>query len=201
MSFLSVTSPLSVTMPNTFLDSPLSPVIMSPGPIITTTASVPVISPVSDDPIIDSPVLSSLNLTYSKPTFGFYENMNADPQLHERMVKHFYFYKTLGEWLYDEMVEILGYLEKGKDKKIHLIKNVNKYDESSVESDSKETIEAKIDFIKKHVLHQSDMMYILSRVVKDTNTNWYDLPHREHLVIRAVKRFLEKKLRKLVKNK
>lgn len=199
MSYYSVTSPVFIT--NDFLDSPLSPMLLSPpsSVFLNTPISVPMVSPMSDDPIIDSPVLSSLNLTYTKPTFGFYENMNADPELHERMVKHFLYYKTLGEWLYDEMSELLGYLEKGKDGKIRLINDIGKYKEDSVDSDSKDTIEDKIEYIKKNVLRKSDMMHILNNLVRETNTNWYDLPHKEYLVQKVIRRGLRKKLRKMIR--
>jgi hypothetical protein len=151
------------------------------------------------DALIDSPVLASLNLSYNKPAFGYYQNMNADPELHERMVKHFYYFKTLGEWLYDDYLSLLNYLVLDKKtKKIRLIKRLKDLNQSSVDKDSKKIIESKIKYIKEKVLSENDMMYILNHIVRKAKINWYDLPHREDVVKTAIKRFIKNKMEKKI---
>lgn len=182
---LSPLSPLSTY-------SPLSPYTI---PIITTTTSD------TKSALLDSPVLSSLNLTYSKPVYGFYENLNTDPELHEKMVNHFYYYKLLGEWIYDEFIEVLSYLKVDKNGEVSLINSLNDYDEKSVDKDSDKIIEKKIEYMRKNVFRPKDMMHLLNDLVHETGTNWYDLPHKEKLVIKTIGRGLDKKFRKLIKRK
>lgn len=172
-----------------------SPVPLSPyvGPVVTTTES--------KDAMLDSPVLTSLNLTYSKPTFGFYENTNTDPELHEKMVKHFYYYKLLGEWIYEDMIELLGYLKADKSGNIELVKSVNDYDPKSVDKDSDKVIEKKIEFMRKNVFRPKDMMNLLRDLVHEAGVNWYDLPHKERMVMKAIKRGVDKRFRKIIEKK
>jgi hypothetical protein len=147
-----------------------------------------------NDALIDSPVLSSVNLTYTAPAVGMYENLNADPELRNRMIKHFYFFKTLGEWLSDDMIELLSYFVE-KDGKISLIKNVKDYKESSAEKDSEKITKKKIEYIKENVFKKSDMKHLLTKFVKQTKINWYDLPHQDSVVQKAIKRTIDKAIR------
>jgi hypothetical protein len=172
--------------------SPLSPIAPLTTPLVTKYDY--------KDALLESPVLSSLNLTYSRPTFGFYENLNADPELHERMVHHFLYYKLFGEYLYDELGGLLGYLKVDKNGNVHLIKSLKDYKEDAIDSDSDKDIEKKIEFIKDKVMKEKDMMFLLDNFVKETGINWYDLPHKEHKVMKQIGRYLNKKLRKLIKN-
>lgn len=183
------------------LVSPLYPLSSSPYSIDYETYTLPIITPYSDDALIESPVLSSLNLTYTKPAFGFYENMNTDRQLQERMVKHFYLYKTMGDWIYDDFLEVLGYFQIGSKDDVKLISSLDKYDEESVDKDSDEDIEKKIDFLKT-IFKMKDMRFLLENIVKERGINWYDLPHREKLVMKSIKRYMIKKISNFInKNK
>ncbi len=194
---------LSSTISSPYMPiSPVSSPYMPISPVSSPYAAItlPITTPYSDDALLESPVLTSLNLTYSEPVFGIYENMNVDPKLHSKMVKHFYYYKVLGDWIYDELSELLGYLTV-KDGKVKLISSVDKYDESSVDKDSKKNVEMKIEYFKEKVFKKNDMMFLLKNFVSDTHTNWYDLPHKERKVLKAIKRYIDKKFRKMIKKK
>jgi len=123
----------------------------------------------------------------------------VDPELHEKMVNHFYYYKLLGEWIYEELVELLGYLKADKGGHVELVKSVNDFDPKSVDKDSDKAIEKKIEFMKKEVFKPKDMLHLLSDLVHETGTNWYDLPHKERMVMKAIKRGVDKKFRKLIR--
>ncbi len=200
-----VYSPTSVSAvsPVYFADSTsVSPVYYADSPIVVESpVSIPYVTTEYSEPLLDSPVLTSVNLTFSKPAIGFYENMNVDPKLHERMVKHFYLYKTMGDWIYDELVDLLNYFYIGKDKKVHLIKSLDDYDETNIESDTEEMIEKKIDYLRANIFEKKHMKHILRDLVRERRINWYDLPKNEKKVRRAVKRFLQKRLQKMVRTK
>jgi hypothetical protein len=222
ISPLSPLSQISATLMNDFMDDSIdtfSASILSPfnpnSPLYhtvplqgrrTSNMMSQIISPGSpmsaasaSDVLVDSPVLASLNLTYSKPAFGFYQNMNADPELHNKMVKHFYFFKTLGDWLYDDLLNTLNYivLDK-KSKNIRLIKHLKDLDQHSVDKDTNEIIEKKIKFVKENILGKNDMMYILNHLVRKLKMNWYDLPHNEKVVIEATRKFMTNKMKSMV---
>ena len=197
---MSPMSPLYSSVSYTPL-APISPLSYSPfspiAPIVKGTTT----KYDYQDALLESPVLSSLNLTYSKPTFGFYENMNVDPELHEKITRHFLYYKLIGDWLYDELSDVLGYLKVDKNGDVKLIKSLNDYDENAIDSDSDDVVEKKIEFIKKKVMRKEDMTYLLENFVKETGINWYDLPHKENKVMKQIKRYLNKKFQKMIKKR
>ena len=184
--------------------SPLSSdstIIMTQSPVFSPsiTQSIPVVSSDYDDALLDSPVLSSVNLTYSKPIAGFYQNMNTDPELRDRMVKHFYLYKTLGDWIYDDLLDVLNYFKVDEKGDVHLIKSMDEYKETTVDADSDSDIEKKIKYMRNNVFKRKHMAKILKSFVERTKTNWYDLPKREKRIKKTINKFLKRRLRKMIK--
>lgn len=150
-------------------------------------------------PYSKQPYLQSINISYTKPTIGFYENLNADPKIHTRLTKYFY-YKLLDKWLYEDLIDILNYF-KIKDGKVSLIDNLKEYDPTSVDKDSDENIQKKIDFIEKFFLTKNMMYKILSEYVKGSETGWIDLPKNDFFIKQVVEDKLIKKLKQLISEK
>lgn len=155
---------------------------------------------VSDEmPNSPFPYLTSFNTTYTKPAIGFFENLNADPRVHKRMVKYFY-YKALDKWMYEDMRDVLNYFTIKNDK-VDLISSMKDYDVTAADKESNETTEKKIDFIGKYILTQSYMNKILNDFVNRNNISWVDLPKRELLLEQVVEEKLTKMLRGLIADK
>lgn len=172
------------------------PLISSDSPMLS-----PIFTTGSDD-LLDSPILSSVNLTYSTPLFGYYQNLNTDPKLHKRMIKHFYFYKFFGDWIYDELLYLLNYFTIDGNKQVNIIKSLSNYDRNTVDKDSDDDIELKIEYLKKNIFKQKNMAFIVHTFVQDTNINWYDLTKKEKYIRKNVSRYLKKKISKIIeKNK
>lgn len=188
-----IMSPTSSAVIGSTIMSPTSSAMVSPfGPAVLSSPLSPlsVVAPitVSTNTFSDNPVVSSVNLTYSTPLIGHYSNLNADPRVHEQLVNYYYF-KTLDKWLYGSMVDLLNYLKVNGDKV-----TVVSYQKRAVEDDSKHDLRMKVKYIEKHHLTDGMVKIVLAELVHEKNINWYDLPNREHKVIKAIKKALEKKL-------
>lgn len=168
--------------------SPLSPLSLFPGSPIPTSITSPMIPGLS---IVDSPVVASLNLSYSKPLFSIHKNYERNPRLHRRMAKHYY-YKTYEKWLGNEMSDLLGYLiiSGGKAK---LVSSISKYNKKK---DSHADMKKKIDYIKNNIMDEIWMLRTLHKFVRETGSagSWFDLPKNEYFIRRYVQRKLKKKI-------
>jgi hypothetical protein len=170
----------SVVSPLSSIITPVSPLSPLPGELVVTDTLVVtppgntmVFSPNPASPVSDAPYIASLNLSYSRPTFTAYENLNADSRIHNQLVKYFK-YKVLDKWIYHDkdMKKLLGYLRVSNGKAF-LVKNKNDFKYN--ENESMDDINAKIRFIENNVLTNSLVFKILKRFVHETNTNWYEL--------------------------
>ena len=202
-AILPVMSPYYV---NAFVNSPIKPIVQV-GPVAPISSILSATSPLSPSMLVPSSLVvtsspknvnttskyvSSINLTYSKPSVAIYENLNADPRIHKRMVKYIRF-KALDNWLADDISEVLGYL-KINGGKVSVIKKMSEFNESD------RNIEYKINFIERNILTHEMVYKIASRFVLETNTNWYDIPKYDYHLKRIVKKALRKKFEKLIKN-
>jgi len=168
--------------------------IMTPNsPVLVTSNVSPGLVSVSSNTFIRSPVVTSVNLTYSKPMIGTYESLNNKMEVHERFAKYYYF-KMLDNWLYDELTDVLNYLVV-ENKTVKIIKNLSEYKPNNIKKDTDDTVKLKSDFIGKEVMTLIDMLDFLTKFVDGTDINWVDLPKNEFWLRRA----LENKLIKLLK--
>ena len=53
----------------------------------------------------------------------------------------------------------------------------------------------KSDWIEENILTESAMREILMRIMRELGLKWYELPHRESLVMEVVEKYIKKKLR------
>ena len=148
--------------------------------------------------IIDSPLITSVDFTFSRPLLSIYQNYERDPKVHRRMSKYYY-YKLYEKWLGDELSDVLGYFTVKGDK-VNVISNLNKYDKDAGEQDSDKVMQKKIKFIKKEFLSEMWILRVLNKFVRESGSagSWFDLPKNEYFVRRYIKRYLVKKIRKAI---
>jgi len=177
------------------LVSPGGDLILSPTATAVLTSSIltpTIITPtIYSDPLHDE-YIHSVNFSYSRPSFGVYKNLNVDPTVHEKISKYYY-YKVLDKYLDDDLKHILNYFVIQNDKVVR-IKSLNDYKEMTADKDSSETREKKIKYIEDNVLSVRIIKRILKKYVKETGTNWYDLPKQGYYV----KDFIGKHIKKMI---
>jgi hypothetical protein len=140
-------------------------------------------------PIPFVPVGTSYIIPSSLPS---YLDLNKDQRVHERMTKFFY-YKVIDDWLYDSMVDVLKHLKFDNDKQVS---KTSKNDEDYTTKETQESVEAKIKFIETEILKKKDMYRILTKLVRESRLNWYDLPKIEYSVKEVMRIWLKKNMRK-----
>ena len=135
-------------------------------------------------PVVTVPLAPHLNLDY-----------NTD--IHEQLSKYFY-YRTLDDWLYNDLKGILTYL-KFDGSKVKLLDSVKHLD--SKISETQESAEKKIKYIEDNVLSVKNVKKVLRRFVETTGIHWADLPKHANEIRSVMRRYLRKKLEKIIDEK
>ncbi|CAH6421433.1 Hypothetical protein KVN_LOCUS263 [uncultured virus] len=164
--------------------------LVNPITVTSETYTTSITSPLS---VSLSPLIPSINLSFTRPSLGFYEDLNQDPKVQRNLTK-IYYYKVLDEWLWEDFPEIFGYLTY-QNGKVDLINNLNQYDPTASEKDSEQILNKKVDFLGKFFLTKSIMVKILKKFITETNTNWIDLSKNEFFL----KQIVQDKLTRLIK--
>lgn len=174
--------------------------------LITPTDSISSFSPLlvtstEEDriPYSPYPYITSVNLDYTKPSVGVFENLNADPRIRKRIVKFFY-YKILDNWLMDDLVDILNFFTI-KDGKVDLIDNISQYEPLGSYNESEEIKEKKIDFIEDFFLTKSFVSRVLDEYVNNTKTNWYELPKNSYFIKDIIAKKLTNRIKRALSEK
>lgn len=103
------------------------------------------------------------------------------------------YYKTLDKWLYDDLIDVLGYLKVSAGK-VELIKNVNDKNMSKDENIN----ETKIKFIEENLLSRDEVHVLLRKFVKGTNISWCEIPKNEFFVKETIEKYLKHKMEKMI---
>lgn len=165
---------------------------ISPSTIVKTTSDDIYI--ISDTPLSPlSPLQRSVRFDYSRPIFGFYEDLNYNKDIIKRMVKYAHL-KALDEWLMEDLVDILNYFVV-KGNKVDLINKLSDYKPDTVHKESIKTLEKKVDFIEKYFLSRRVMHKLVKKFIQESGYNYVDLPHRQD----QLKRFINDKLLNMIK--
>jgi hypothetical protein len=171
---------LSLSPTNIYLSSD------SPGPFIPSLTLAPpiIVTRTTYKPIVPLPP---------------WLDLNQDSNVHNQMAKYFYF-KVIDKWLFDDLLDLLSYL-RVSDKGVDVIHNLRDHKSSSVDKDTQETVEKKIKFIEKNIFDVENMHKLLKKFVAETNTNWYDLVKQEYFIKDLVRKYLKKKLIRIIESK
>lgn len=155
--------------------SPVSKVVVSPfsTKVVTTNFLSPVVVP-----------------AFFELDPGLNDSYMAQKEMTEYML-----YRILDKWLYtDEMCHVLKYL-KVTGNKVERITSESEIKSNKICNDSVEDVEKKADYIQDNILGMTEMRKLLQRMIDELGYKWYDLPKRESLVVDAVERFLNKRLK------
>lgn len=135
----------------------------------------------------------SINVTFSKPTAGYYLDLNKSEDIHKQLTKYFY-YKFLDKWLNEDFNKLYSYLQVKNNKVIITDKNVNF--NFNKEKLNEEHLSMKKDFIENELLRKKQVYNILIKFMNEFNLKWLDLTKHEHFV----KRFIYDEILKIIKN-
>ncbi len=183
-----------------------SQLIYSPLPYIPSQATIepfPTLpSYTTSTPVMVAPGVVVPSYTTIQPQLPLSPELDLDNDSDTRnKISDYFYYKTVDKWLFDSMAKILGYL-KISGNSVDFIDSLSKYDPSSVDKDTQETVEKKIKFIENNILDKIDVFNILNKFTRETNTKWVHLIKKNEMFIKdLIKRFLKKKMEKSVEGK
>jgi hypothetical protein len=112
----------------------------------------------------------------------------------QRDITRYLLYKTLDKWIFNEFPSILKYLVVEKDT-VRVVKNEAEKEKNEISKNSSKENEMKADWIEENILGEDEMKDILRRIMIELGIKFYELPHRESLVMDVVEKYLKKKLR------
>jgi hypothetical protein len=155
---------------------------------------------VSSDVIFQNPFFppkqATINFDFSHPLIGTYESIDNDPNLRNKMVDYFYDL-VRDKWLLDELNDILNYF-KYTNGEVKMITNMSEYSSKNITKDTDDIAEKKVKFITKNLFDKYSMTDVLTKFTKGTNTKWVELPKNEYFIMKFVKEYLLKKLKKMI---
>jgi len=196
MAYTPISTMFNTPYSTTSVLSPLTPLTITQSPISTVTQSVLY----NNNPLtIVTPIGPRIITTRPTYVIDIDPGMN-DNYIVQRDVTKYFQLKTLDKWLFTEFPNVLKYLVSEKNG-IRVVKNEDEKDKNSTSKDSVEVLEEKADWIEDHILTESAMKEILMRIMRELGIKFYDLPHRESLVIDVIEKYLKKKLRKRMEDK
>lgn len=177
----------------------MSFVLSTTSPYTVSPYSISPVTPLTVTTSDTAPYVTSINLSYSKPLVSVYENVEADPKIHRRVTKYYYG-KTLDDWMYDELLDLLNYLVV-RGNQVELISSISQYNPTTVHKNTQEQIDMKVDFIEKYFFKKDDMTKILHKFIEETGTSWYHLVENEYFIRQMIKDFIKKRFRKAIADK
>jgi hypothetical protein len=149
-----------------------------------------------------NPKTDTAFVSYNKPgyfTTGFYKDLNKDKSVQKVITKYFY-YKIIDKWLYNELLQLLAYLEID-DGKVSLIKNLSDYNVGKLARDTDRDIEKKIGYMEDILITKDMVKHVLKKIIRENNLNWYDLYKKESDVIKVFKDYISDKLEDAIDKK
>ena len=117
-----------------------------------------------------------ININPSNPllsTTGFYKDLNKDKSIQKSLSKYYY-YKILDKWIYNNLKPLLAFVNISSGK-AHLIKSMEDFDVLSLEKDSSEDINKKIEYMEEMLITKQMVKHVLKKICRENNIKWYDL--------------------------
>lgn len=172
--------------------------VYSPGPNSVITTNTLYTNPFN-------PIVSTVNYTYNKPSFGLFQDiatfnipfqgLNADPLSINKITE--YFYKlTLDKWLYEDLSDILNYFTIDSAGNPDLIKSFNDYKSDNSKNFTKKDKKKIIEFIETYFLTLSVTRRTLDKYVKESGSSWVSLPHTKFYI----RQLIGEKIMKLIRS-
>lgn len=182
----------------------------SPVPFVSTRQVIPIVrqiitpvtSPTLSPVLVDSrysvanprPVLALTGVPYltNGRTVVYDSGIGENPLARMDTINYFR-YKFLDKWLYHHSSDLLKSL-KVSNGNVVVIKSQDEIKNNDVTKDSEKVLMQKGDFIGDNILTKRKVEKILDTIVFENGMKWYDLPHNEEVVKRALGKYVKRKL-------
>jgi hypothetical protein len=164
------------------------------------TVSYPLIyaTPANEKKTSPFVMVNPVGTTASEITYGRYTDLNKDKRIIKTITKYF-LYKILDKWLYHDYRNLLAFVNIS-DSKTSLIRNMNDYKPESVNSDSAENIEKKIEHLEKILINRELVRHVLKKIIRENNIQWTQLNKHKSTVKKVLKKYLYTKLKEAVES-
>jgi len=143
-------------------------------------------------------MVNPVGTTSTQYTYGRYTDLNKDKTILKTISKYF-LYKILDKWLYQDFRSILAFV-KVTDGKPALIRSMNDYKPETINSDSVENIEKRIDYLEKILINRKLVKHVLKKIVNDNQIQWTQLNKHKSTIKKVFKKYLHSKLEDAVKS-
>jgi hypothetical protein len=142
--------------------------------------------------VMASPIGTSVGNLGTQYTYGRYTDLNKDHTIQKTISKYF-LYKILDKWLYQDLRSILAFV-KISDNKPSLIRSMNEYKPDTINSDSVENIEKRIDYLEKILINRKLVKHVLKKIVNENDIQWTQLNKNKSIIKKIFKKYLQSKL-------
>lgn len=149
-------------------------------------------------PIGTSSTVGTMGNLGTQYTYGRYTDLNKDKTIQKTISKYF-LYKILDKWLYQEFRSLLAFV-KITDGKPSLIRTMNDYKPETINSDSVENIEKRIDYLEKILINRKLVKHVLKKIVNENDIQWTQLNKNKSTIKKILKKYLHSKLEDAVKS-
>lgn len=131
-------------------------------------------------------------------SYGRYVDLDKDKTIIKTITKYF-LYKILDKWLYQDFRSMLAFV-KITDGKPSLIRSMNDYKPETINSDSVENVEKRIDYLEKILINRKLVNHVLKKIVNENEIKWTQLNKNKSLIKKVFKKYLHSKLEEAVKS-
>lgn len=144
-------------------------------------------------PFLNVTTVGNTGVQYS---YGTYTDLNKNKGIQKKITKYF-LYKILDKWLYNDFRSILAFI-KISDGKPSLIRSMNEYNSNSVDTESAENIEKRIDYLEKILINKKLVKHVLKKIMSENNIEWINLNKNKSIIKKIFKKYIREKLESAV---
>jgi len=131
-------------------------------------------------------------------TYGRFTDLNKDKAVQKKITKYF-LYKILDKWLYNDFKPILAFV-KITDGKPSLIRSMSDYKPESINSDSVENIEKRIDYLEKILINKKLVRHVLKKIISENQLEWINLNKHKGMIKKILRKYIHSKLEDAIKS-
>lgn len=142
------------------------------------------------------PIIEALESKWKVSQQIEYEDLEADPDLRNRIVRWFYTHLKR-EWLYeDEEFRSLARYFIVKEDKVELVVNSDQYRDPNFKSpgEPERSLKLKLDFIRKYLVSKRRVARILEKYASKHKVKWWDLEDKASSIKHAFYKEFRRKI-------
>jgi hypothetical protein len=148
--------------------------------------------------VMVNPATTSMGTPAAQYSYGNYTDLNKDKTIIKSISKYF-LYKILDKWVYHEYRPLLAFI-KITDGKPSLIRSMTEYKPETIDSDSVENVEKRVDYMEKILINRKLVKHVLKKIVNDNQIQWTQLNKHKSTIKKVFKKYLYSKLEEAVKS-